>query len=86
MILLISSQEKTFNDFTIKVDEKMYISGQIFYDIKYSFNSEFSDKIVRKNAMTDIMVHYLLSDSEDLKKVSGNENYRNNIMMCLNCL
>lgn len=86
MILLISSQEKTFNDFTIKVDEKMYISGQFFYDIKYSFNSEFSDKLVCKNAMTDIMVRYLLSDSEDLKKVSGNENYRHNIMMCLNCL
>jgi len=54
------------------------------------FNKEDSDGvIVRKNAMTEIMVDYLLKEPEELEKVSGSstaQHYRRCVMESLNIL
>jgi hypothetical protein len=75
-----------FNDknesyITVKVDELVYITGKSYYDIKYDctdVHPEFpgltdvlEGVVVLKNKMTEIMVDYVLSDSEELVKVSG---------------
>jgi len=103
MIVLVSSREKQIiftnqNDkrdesyiIKIKVDEKMYVSGQTYYDISYTGESKKfipSEVSVFKNEMTTQMINYLLSDPEDLVKVSGinSQQYRTLIMLNLNRL
>ncbi len=116
MIVLVESREKTFKftnqidpsdesyyTITIKVDEKMYISGQTYYDIIFDYKFEglesskqfihplYMEKdpnsvVIYKNKMTQIMVDYLLSDPDDLVKVTDTSNvqhYRTLIMLNL---
>lgn len=84
----------------IVVDEKRYVSGQTYYDMKFIYTYEGDEAtrkliqpfymeedsdgvIVLKNTMTEIMVTYLLMNSEELQKVSGTstaQHYRLQIM------
>jgi hypothetical protein len=85
MIILVSTRTKTFqinehkdSYITITVDELAYITGKSYYDIRYvcnpDVNPEFAGSLkgglVLKNKMTEIMVDYVLSDPEELVKVS----------------
>ena len=72
MIVLVSSRTKTFDEsYTVTVNELAYITGKSYYDIKYC-HPEFGsmEGLVLKNKMTEIMVDYVLSDPEELVKVS----------------
>ena len=78
MIVLVSSRTKTFESYTVTVNELAYITGKSYYDIRYmvetDVNPEFAGSLkgglVLKNKMTEIMVDYVLSDPEELVKVS----------------
>ncbi len=95
------SNDTSYYMVTVTVDEKMYISGKTYYDIMYDYTlynkldatPYFLDVMeavfVLKNQMTEIMVNYLLSESEELVKVSGTstaQHYRYLIMMNLSKL
>ena len=71
MIVLVSSRTHTFDNESYLVDEKVYITGKTYYDITYCKPDSSMKVLVLKNQMTEIMVNYLLSDSEELVKVSG---------------
>jgi hypothetical protein len=87
MIILVSSQTKTFDESIVKVDEKRYVTGETYYDITYT-HKDVMEASVLKNQMTEIMVNYLLSEPDELVKVSGTsaEHYRHLIMMNLSNL
>lgn len=88
---------------TVNVEEKMHVSGQSYYDITYDYEyvglesskqfihpfMEDNGVIVYKNKLSEIMIEYLLSDSEELQKVSGKstaQHYRTFIMLNLKVL
>ena len=101
------SNDKSYYNVDIKVEEKLYVDGKSYYDISYNyeFNGDKNSRnkihpfydgkeiqedaegvIIIKNKMTEVMVEYLLSTSEELEKETGftaAQAYRTCIMLSL---
>jgi len=92
--------DSIYTDINITVQKKQYHTQKIIFDISYQytyshnntnkccipFPEEHQGEIILANPMTSIMIHYLLMNLEDTKKICGHDcplRYKSNIMLAL---